>query len=601
MSLTELPALLREEPAVAQVLGRSSAVLAVPDPARALTLAGLATISSRRPLLAAVPTTADAERLAHDLATFLGDDGSSCSRRGRRCRSSGSAPAVETMGRRLRTLWRLHDPDRCPAVVVAPVRALVQRLGPGSDTRRAPRRPPLAAGRPRRARRLAGRRRLPPRAAGRAPRRGGGPRLDRRRVPVDRRRPDPHRPLGRRGRPAHRVLGQRPALHDRPRRGRDLPVPRAAARTTTSGLAPRSWWGPSRGAASSGSAWPRARCSTAWSPGCRGSWTTSGSCSTCCRRRPSSCSSSPAGCATGPATCWPRRPTSRRPSPGPGASPPTTRDGAPATLPRLHVAFDRLLAHTEVPVWSVTVTPEGPDVATVGAMGWNPVVGDGATLVKQLRDLLADGYRIMVAADGEGSAQRLGALLRDQGVELPVAVGALERGCILTGAEAGGAGRARPHRPPPRPPRTPASQARHRRVLRRPEDRRLRRPPPARRGQLRRHGEAGHRWRRAGLPAARVPRQRQALRPERPDRRRPPLHRRRQPEPVQARRGRLAEGQGPGPQRGARRSPRSWWCSTRSGSTRPATPSPRTRPGSASWRRPSRTRRRPTRTRRSPT
>jgi hypothetical protein len=59
-------------------------------------------------------------------------------------------------------------------------------------------------------------------------------------------------------------------------------------------------------------------------------------------------------------------------------------DGGAATLPRLHVEFDRLLAHSAVPVWSVTVTPEGPDVATVGAMGWNPVVGDGATLVKEV-------------------------------------------------------------------------------------------------------------------------------------------------------------------------------------------------------------------------
>ena len=39
---TDLPALLRDEPAMVQVLGRSAAVLAVPEPARPLTLAGLA-------------------------------------------------------------------------------------------------------------------------------------------------------------------------------------------------------------------------------------------------------------------------------------------------------------------------------------------------------------------------------------------------------------------------------------------------------------------------------------------------------------------------------------------------------------------------------
>src|SRR4051812_17774021 len=34
------------------------------------------------------------------------------------------------MGRRLRVMWRLRDPERMPRVLVAPVRALVQRLGP---------------------------------------------------------------------------------------------------------------------------------------------------------------------------------------------------------------------------------------------------------------------------------------------------------------------------------------------------------------------------------------------------------------------------------------------------------------------------------------
>src|SRR5690606_4452060 len=40
------------------------------------------------------------------------------------------SPSVETMGRRLEVLWRLADPGRTPRVVVAAVRAVVQRLGP---------------------------------------------------------------------------------------------------------------------------------------------------------------------------------------------------------------------------------------------------------------------------------------------------------------------------------------------------------------------------------------------------------------------------------------------------------------------------------------
>ena len=38
------------------------------------------------------------------------------------------------MGRRLELLWRLRDPARCPAVVVAGARAVLQRLGPGAAT-----------------------------------------------------------------------------------------------------------------------------------------------------------------------------------------------------------------------------------------------------------------------------------------------------------------------------------------------------------------------------------------------------------------------------------------------------------------------------------
>ena len=71
MVLRDLPPLLREEPGFASVLGRSSAVLAIPEPARALAVAGLATLSARRPIVVAVPTTGDADRLANDQRTIL--------------------------------------------------------------------------------------------------------------------------------------------------------------------------------------------------------------------------------------------------------------------------------------------------------------------------------------------------------------------------------------------------------------------------------------------------------------------------------------------------------------------------------------------------
>ena len=137
------------------------------------------------------------------------------------------------------------------------------------------------------------------------------------------------------------------------------------------------------------------------------------------------------------------------------------------SLPQLHLPFDRLLVHTDAPAWSVTVAPEGPDVATVPAAGWDPVVGEGSTLVAQLERLLVDGYRVVVAADGTGSADRLVSLLGDQGVHLAldergladlsvpgghVVVMPLERGFLLPSvklavlAESDVTGRRRAHR-----------------------------------------------------------------------------------------------------------------------------------------------------------
>ena len=115
-----------------QVLGRSAAVMAVPEAARPVTLAALTQVGSRRPILVAVPTTAEAERLAHDLTTFLGEEAVELFPAWETLPFERVSPGIETMGRRLRTIWRLrHAPaDRMPLVVVAPVRALVQRLGP---------------------------------------------------------------------------------------------------------------------------------------------------------------------------------------------------------------------------------------------------------------------------------------------------------------------------------------------------------------------------------------------------------------------------------------------------------------------------------------
>ena len=80
---------------------------------------------------------------------------------------------------------------------------------------------------------------------------------------------------------------------------------------------------------------------------------------------------------------------------------------APAGKARLHVAFDRLLSGTGAPAWHITAVAEGPDTTVVQARGWDPVISNGEQLVKQVTELLADRYRVVVCAEGRGTADRM--------------------------------------------------------------------------------------------------------------------------------------------------------------------------------------------------
>ncbi len=90
-------------------------------------------------------------------------------------------------------------------------------------------------------------------------------------------------------------------------------------------------------------------------------------------------------------------------------------------LPRLHLAFDDLLSRTTAPVLTIINTAEGPATPQVEAKGWAPVVGDAGHLAGRLRALLAGGYRVVLAADGQGSAARMTAALAEEGVQLALA------------------------------------------------------------------------------------------------------------------------------------------------------------------------------------
>ena len=113
---------------------RGPRIVAIPEPARAIALAALAETSDRRPIVVAVPTSADAERLAHDLAMFVGEHHVDVFPAWETLPFERVSPSVETMGSRLRTLWHLREGgERSDKLfIVAPARALVQRLGPGA-------------------------------------------------------------------------------------------------------------------------------------------------------------------------------------------------------------------------------------------------------------------------------------------------------------------------------------------------------------------------------------------------------------------------------------------------------------------------------------
>jgi transcription-repair coupling factor (superfamily II helicase) len=471
VSLASLPPLLRDEPAVLQLLGRSSAVLAVPEPARAYTIAGLAEVSRRSPIVVAVPTSGDAERLARDLATYLGEDDVDLFPAWETLPFERVSPSVETMGHRLRGMWRLRHPERLPRVLVAPVRALVQRLGPHVEDVE-----PVVVRRGdavdatdlvERLVRSGYRREYQVEHRGELAVRGSiidvfpstadGPvRIDLWGDEVDRLTEfsvaDQRATVDlaeveifgcRELQPTEEVRARAEALVGAEPWGREQ-WERLAAGETFDGM--ESWL-----------AWlvedehllpdllPADAQLLLVEP-------------TRLRDRAADLLAEEADLAATLSQTW-------------GAG---DRD-----LPQLHLPFDRLLAHTDVPAWSVTNAPEGPDVVRVGAHGWDPVVGDGARLVKQLADLLADGFRLVVATDGAGSGARVGQLLSEHGVDVAdrleasqprlgdaappldltrpgghLVVAPLERGFVLPSiklavlAEGDVTGRRRAHRPP---------------------------------------------------------------------------------------------------------------------------------------------------------
>ena len=388
-------------------------MVAVPEPARAFALAGIADASRRRPVLVAVPTNAEAERLANDIAAFVGPDQVDLCPAWETLPFERVSPSVETMGRRLRTMWRLRSgPERIPRVLIAPVRSLLQRLGPHvEDTA------PVTINKgdqvdPQelvaRLISLGYRREYQVEHRGEVAVRGSivdvfGATDD---VPVR---------IDLWGDEVDRLsefsVGDQRSTADvdcvelfacRELRPSDEVRERAAALVGDAPWGRQQWERIADGQVFDGM--------ESWLP-----WLSA--------EEHLLVDLLPDDALI--VLVEPRRMRDR------AAELLDEEESLAGTLaqtwgavgddfPRLHLPFDRLLAHTRAAAWTLTAAPENPGTEVVAAAGWDPIVGGGERLMGQLRQLKSDGYRIVVCAEGRGSGTRLSTLLNDQGIDAPL-------------------------------------------------------------------------------------------------------------------------------------------------------------------------------------
>jgi transcription-repair coupling factor (superfamily II helicase) len=457
--LAALAPLLAEEPALRAVIARQPTV-AVPDAARAMFVASLAGVTSRRPLLLAVPTGAEAERLVRDLGQFLGDDEVELFPAWETLPFERVSPSFETMGRRQRVMWRLRA-NTPPQVVVAPVRALVQRLGPhAEEVEPVVVQPGDQVDRDELvARLIAGgyRREYQVEARGEVAVRGSivdvYPSTDDHPVRIDLWGDEVDRLS------AFSVADQR-STHDVAEAcifpTREL-LPTDDVRERAAALVQQQPWGREQ--------WERLADGQlfdgmeSWLP-----WLTDREHLLTdllpddalvmlveprrMRDRAQELLDEEASLASTLAVTW-----------GAGEA---GEAGEERALPRLSLEFDRLLAHTGAGAVSLLSTPDSPDTPRVAASAFDPVVGDADALARRLRALAGDGYRVVLAAEGTGSAQRLRDILAGEGLDagpgdpapgaVRLLVAPLERGVVLPGAqlalvaEADLTGRRRVHR-----------------------------------------------------------------------------------------------------------------------------------------------------------
>jgi transcription-repair coupling factor (superfamily II helicase) len=461
-----------------RVVGASNATLAVATPAQAFVLAGLVRLGSRRPVLVVTPTATAAEQLAHDLEAFTPGGGSGKVEvfpAWETLPFERVSPDVSTMGRRLRLLWQLSGRSEGtpasdgPDIVVAPIKAVLQRLGPFRTAAR-----PVVIGKGDRidteelVARLVGmgyRRESIVEHRGELAVRGGivdvfpstgdepvridlwGDEVERltRFDVADQRSIDD---LG-----AVELFGCRELVTDEAMRER------AATLVGTQPWGRHQWSRLAEGDQFDGM--------ESWLP-----WLSDAEELVCdllgddalvilveprrVRDRAGELLEEEAALADALASTW------------------GLEQGDDA--PRLHVPFDRLLTRTRAGVVSLVPTAENEDVPLVESRGWEPILGDGATLAAQVAGLVGAGYSVVLCSSTAGGAERLSGILAEEQLLVPVVtdpvrsaeapdpvtdlttpgarivVAAVDRGFVLPGArvavltESDVTGRRRPHR-----------------------------------------------------------------------------------------------------------------------------------------------------------
>ena len=435
---------LAEHPALLSLLGRRTATLAVPTAARAMAVAGLSAAAGRRPLLVAVPTRVEAETLAADVAAFLGPGEVEELPAWETLPFERVSPSIETMGRRCRVLHRLADSDGAPAVVVVSARALAQFVDPAAAS------PPISV----RHRGIVDQLELVQRLAEFGYRREH--QVEHRGEMAVRgsivdvfasTAPAPVR-IDFWGDEVDRIaefsVGDQRSVasleHVEVYPARELRPDPAMRRRAASLVASQPWGREQWDRLADGALFEGME---SWWP-----WLV---------ERPGVVSDLVSGDGA-VVLVEPRRLSDRADEilaeeEDLAAGLAKTWDTDAAGMPRLHSGFEGLLDNVAAPVWMLPTAPDSPSSQVLTASGWERTHGSVEPLAMRLRDLVANGYQVILGAPGS-TADRLSALLADHGARAEPVDATLDRGAVLADiklavlAETDVTGRRRTHRPP---------------------------------------------------------------------------------------------------------------------------------------------------------